>query len=213
HELRTPLAIVRSHLDLVVNDLSPGIPEKPMGMLKTAAESLVRLERLIADILDGAAADDARALPKGQEVDLARVLKDLHADTLPGAARRGITLRLDIEEPLPTVSGDAERIERILANLLDHSMRSVGKIDPAVFLSAALEEDRVVVKIADRGSAIGALRAAHLFDGVESPRGPGELSLAVARRLTEEMGAQLSAAANEDGNLKIVKWAVWRKPE
>jgi signal transduction histidine kinase len=213
HELRTPLAIVRSHLDLVVNDLSPGIPEKSMGMLKTAAESLVRLERLIADILDGAVADDARALPKGQEVDMVRVLKDLYADSLPGATRRGIALSLDIHEPLPTVSGDAERIERILANLLDHSLRSVGKIDPAVFLSAALEEDRVVVRIADRGSNIGPLRAAHLFDGVESARGPGELSLAMARRLAEEMGAQISATANEDGNQKTVKWAVWRKAD
>src|SRR5664279_3553612 len=44
HELRTPLAIVQSYLEVVLTDLAAEVPERPTQLLKTASEGLSRLE-------------------------------------------------------------------------------------------------------------------------------------------------------------------------
>ena len=60
HELRTPLAIVQSYLEVVLTDLAAEVPERPTQLLRTASDGLSRLERLIADVLDAAVTGRAR---------------------------------------------------------------------------------------------------------------------------------------------------------
>ena len=207
HELRTPLAIVQSYLEVVLTDLSAEVPERPTQLLKTAADGLSRLERLIADVLDAAVTGRARATVHLSEVDLGEVVRGLSGALSASAFKRGLRLRVDVPKGLPHVSGDREKIERLVTNLVDHSLRTTPRSDEPVLLSASREGDRTMIRIVDRGPTLSSERTAHLFDDVGSARSGGEFGLSVARRLADAMRVELTAYPDADGsNVKCVAW-------
>ena len=207
HELRTPLAIVQSYLEVVLTDLSAEVPERPTQLLKTAADGLSRLERLIADVLDAAVTGRARATVHLSEVDLGEVVRGLSGALSASAFKRGLRLRVDAPKGLPRVSGDREKIERLVTNLVDHSLRTTPRSDEPVLLSASREGGRTVIRIVDRGPTLSSERTAHLFDDVGSARSGGEFGLFVARRLADAMRVELTAYPDVDGsNVKCVAW-------
>ena len=207
HELRTPLAIVQSYLEVVLTDLAAEVPERPTQLLKTASEGLSRLERLIADVLDAAITGRARATLRLADVDLAEVVRGLSGALSAAAFKRGLRLQVDVPKGLPRVSGDREKIERLLTNLVDHSLRSTPRSDEPVLLVASREGERTVIRIVDKGPTISLERAAHLFDDVGSARSGGEFGLSVARRLADAMRVDLTAYPERDGsNVKCVAW-------
>jgi signal transduction histidine kinase len=206
HELRTPLAIVQSHLEVVLSDLADQVPEQPAALLRNAAEGLRRLERLIADLLDAAIAGRSRAPAGLTDIDLSAILAALHAELSTAAIRRGCALRVDIPADLPPIRGDRERVERLLFNLVDHSLRASPKGE-TVSVQASLRDVRVYVKVSDRGPTLAPGRAEELFDDIGAARGSAEFGLAVARRLADAMGAELGARTEADGtNAKVVAW-------
>jgi PAS domain S-box-containing protein len=214
HELRTPLAIVQSYLEVVLTDLAAEIPERPTQLLKTAADGLSRLERLIADVLDAAVTGRARATVHLSEVDLGEVVRGLSAALSASAFKRGRRLRVDVPKGLPRVSGDREKIERLVTNLVDHSLRTAPRSDEPVLLAASQEGGRVVIRIVDHGPTLSSERAAHLFDDVGSTRSGGEFGLSVARRLADAMRVELTAFAGTDGsNVKSLAWPAAPEPE
>jgi PAS domain S-box-containing protein len=207
HEMRTPLAIVQSYLEVVLTDLAAEVPERPTQLLKTASDGLMRLERLIADVLDAAVTGRARATVQLSEVDLGEVVRGLSGALSASAFKRGLRLRVDVPKGLPRVSGDREKIERLVTNLVDHSLRTTPRSDEPVLLSASREVDRTVIRIVDRGPTLSAERTAHLFDDVGSARSGGEFGLSVARRLADAMRVELTAYPDADGsNVKCVAW-------
>lgn len=209
HELRTPLAIVQSYLEVVLTDLAAEVPERPTQLLRTASDGLSRLERLIADVLDAAVTGRARATLRLADVDLAEVVRGLSGALSAAAFKRGLRLQVDVPKGLPRVSGDREKIERLLTNLVDHSLRTTPRSDEPVLLVASREGDRTVIRIVDKGPTISAERAAHLFDDVGSARSGGEFGLSVARRLADAMRVALTAYPERDGsNVKCVAWPV-----
>ena len=207
HELRTPLAIVQSYLEVVLTDLAAEVPERPTQLLKTAADGIARLERLIADVLDAAVTGRARATVSFSEVDLGEVLRGLSGALSASAFKRGLRLRVDVPKGLPRVNADREKIERLVTNLVDHSLRTTPRSDEPVLLSASRDGDRTVIRIVDRGPTLSAERTAHLFDDVGSARSGGEFGLSVARRLADAMRVELAAYPDPDGsNVKCVTW-------
>lgn len=206
HELRTPLAIAQSYLEVVLTDLADDLPERPAQLLKTAAEGLTRLERLIADVLDAAVSGRARSTLRLAELDLGEVVRGLAPSLSAAAFKRGVRLSVEVPKGLPKVAGDREKVERLLANLVDHSVRRSPR-DSEVRVLVAAAGAHAVVKVVDRSPTLSSERSLHLFDDVGSGRGGGEFGLAVARRLADAMDAELTAAADPDGsNVKCVAW-------
>jgi PAS domain S-box-containing protein len=211
HELRTPLAIVQSHLEVVLSDLADGIPEQPAALLASAAESLRRLERLIADVLDAAVAARARPSAALEEVPLPDVLEEVRVDLSVAARRRGCTLAIDVPPGLTPVRGDRDRVERLLFNLIDHSIRASPKGE-AVVVAAEEGDGRVLIRVLDGGPAFPPGRADKLSDDIGAAKGSAEFGLAVARRLADAVGAELRTGTDPGGAAaKIVSWPAGRR--
>ncbi len=206
HELRTPLAIAESHLEVVLSDLADGIPEHPVSLVRKAAESVRRLERLIADVLDVATAGRPRTSLSGGDVDLSEVLRNLEPGLRDDAVRRGCRLAVDAPPGLPSIRADRDRVERLLVNLVEHSLRA-SPPGGTVTVAAVRPSGRVEVKILDSGPPVPPARAQELFHDAGSARGSEEFALAVARRLADAMGAELWARTEPDGqNATVVAW-------
>jgi signal transduction histidine kinase len=206
HELRTPLAILRTHLDVVLNDLSSEVGAKPLSLLKTAAESLDRFERLVADVVDGAVVDGSRDVTRSVELDPAAAVRNVVGARQSDAERRGLTLVADIGDGIPRVSGDRERVERILSNLVEHALKCAGRKEPEVRVTARKENGSVVLEVSDRGAPLGE-RVDRLFTDVDPGQGGG-IPLVVAHAVAASMGAQLTAASSAEGNVRRLAWPV-----
>ncbi len=207
HELRTPLAIAQSYLEVVLSDLAEDLPDRPAQLLRTASESLIRLERLIADVLDAAVTGRARSTLRLAELDIGEVLRGLAPALSAAAFKKGVRLTVEVPKGLPKVAGDREKVERLVTNLVDHSIRRSPRGDSEVRLVAAAGDGRALVKVVDRAPTLPSGKTEHLFDDVGSARSGGEFGLSVARRLADAMDAELTAYAEPDGaNVKCVAW-------
>jgi signal transduction histidine kinase len=193
----------------VLSDLAEDLPDRPTQLLKTASESLTRLERLISDVLDAAVSGRARSTLRLSDLDLVEVLRGLAPALSAAAFKRGLRLSVEIPKGLPKIAGDREKVERLVTNLVDHSLKRVPRGGADVKLVASSSDGRAIVKVVDLGPALSVEKAAHLFDDVGSARGTGEFGLSVARRLADAMDATLTAYAEADGsNVKSVAWTI-----
>ncbi|WP_405832572.1 sensor histidine kinase [Streptomyces sp. NBC_01176] len=114
HELRTPVASVRGHAELALLHPGPVPPEVTRALERISAES-ARMGEMVDDLLLLARLDAGRPLER-LPVDLTHLVLDSVTDARAAGPGHRWTLELP-EEPV-TVTGDAHRLQQVLANLL-----------------------------------------------------------------------------------------------
>lgn len=115
HELRTPLALLRTEVDLALARPRPA--EELADALRSVLDETVRLTALAEDLLLLAAADEGRLVVARDPVDLRAVAEDVAARF--GAAPYSVT----VAGGATAVPGDRDRLERVVANLVDNAIR------------------------------------------------------------------------------------------
>jgi two-component system OmpR family sensor kinase len=114
HELRTPVAVVRSHAEYARRAGGPLPPEVETSLQRIEAESQ-RMGHLVDDLLQLARLDSGR-LPAHDEVDVTRIVLDAVTDAR--AAGPDHRWQLDLPEEPVTVLGDEHGLLQVLTNLL-----------------------------------------------------------------------------------------------
>lgn len=117
HELRTPVASVRGHAELALLHPGPLPPEITRALQRIAAES-TRMGAMVDDLLLLARLDAGRPLERAP-VDLTRLVLDALTDAR--ATGSGHRWELDLPKDPVTVTGDAHRLQQVLANLLSNA--------------------------------------------------------------------------------------------
>lgn len=171
HELRTPLAAIRGYTELVRSgregDQLSEISQQAMDRI--ASESL-RMSELVNDLLLLARLDAGREL-EDELVDLAPVLIESVADAQIAGPDHTFELDLsavfgadeDLDEQLPLVRGDEQRLRQVLANLLANArLHTPGGTHVWVKLLRAGGDYRIVV--ADNGPGISPQLRGKLFE-------------------------------------------------
>ncbi|WP_018658101.1 DUF4118 domain-containing protein [Actinomadura flavalba] len=201
HDLRTPLASAKAAVDSLAGTGVAWTAAERAELLDTAAVSLARLDRLVADLLDlsrlRAGALGVHAVPVAVEEAMPRVLDELgsHGD---------VTVRLPAD--LPDVAADPALLERVLANLVGNARRFSPPGRP-VLVTAGAVRDRVEIRVADRGRGVPEQERDRIFQPFQrlDDRHPGVgLGLAVARGLTEAMDGTLTPEDTPGGGLTMV---------
>ena len=121
HELRTPLTSLRGYADTLLDGALED-REHREGFVRVIRDQAVRLEALVADLLSLSELERPGATLRPEPFDLREAAERMVMAQQPQAASAG--LRLDIEPgpPLP-VTADRQRIEQVLANLLDNGLK------------------------------------------------------------------------------------------
>ncbi|MFI5981306.1 sensor histidine kinase [Streptomyces sp. NPDC051555] len=190
HELRNPLAAVRSRLEVALEE-----PDRES--VAAALADTERLQRIAADLLLLARLD-GRPAPRTEPVDLALLAAE-------DAARRRaprVRLRVAAGAPVPAV-GDPARLERALANLVDNALRHART---EVVVRAYARGGWNVLEVADDGPGIPAADRDRVFERfvrLDPDRGRASggtgLGLAIAREIARSHGGEVNAAAPADG--------------
>ncbi|MFC5175569.1 ATP-binding protein [Nocardioides taihuensis] len=199
HDLRTPLATLRTAVDGLVGDRGLD-DEDRAALVEAVGSSAEQLERLIDNLLDLSRLQTGLLHPVFRERSLDEVLPLAVAGQPPGA------VTLEVEESTPLVHTDAGLLERVVANLVSNAVRaSAGK--PVRVLAHVLP-GTVDIMVVDRGPGVPPEERGRMFEPFQrlSDRSAGGLGLglAVARGLTEALGGTLSAEDTPGGGLTMV---------
>ncbi|MFC7494346.1 MULTISPECIES: DUF4118 domain-containing protein [unclassified Nocardioides] len=198
HDLRTPLATMRTAVDgLVSGALEPADQKELVAAVESSTD---QLERLIDNLLDLSRIESGLLHPVLHERSLEEVLPLAVAGHAPGA------VALEVDESLPMVRTDAGLLERVVANLVGNAVRVSGGAPVRVL--AHVLPDVVEVLVVDRGPGVPPEQRERMFEPFQrlddtSTGGLG-LGLAVARGLTAALGGTLSAEDTPGGGLTMV---------
>jgi signal transduction histidine kinase len=191
HELRNPLHTI-SMAAGILKDLVP-VPEMGQKSIASIQRATARMSRMIQDLLDvsviqaGVLAIDPRPLDVGGVVE--EVVEGFEAE----AAERGLGVEVEIEEGLPRVRADRDRLYQALANLVSNALK-VTTQGGAVIGARLLDERNVALSVRDTGPGIPEDQLDRLFEpywrGQSTYKGAG-LGLAITRGIVEAHGGRI----------------------
>ncbi|WP_255946025.1 sensor histidine kinase [Streptomyces odontomachi] len=202
HDLRTPLSSAKVAVDSLRSPDVDWSPEDRDELIATAAESLDRLDRLIANLLDM-----SRLQAGALGVSLAPVTaQEAVASALTDVAPEQVEVRTP--GGLPDLIADAVLLERVLANLIANAVRHTPAGTP-VLVTASAHADHLELRVIDRGPGIPRGDWDRVFEpfqrlGDRSHRTGVGLGLALARGLTEAMGGSLAPEETPGGGITMV---------
>ena len=202
HELKTPLAMILTPLELLLQTEDAAFSPAQRATLQMMFRSGLKLLRIIGDLLDLSKLEESKLRLRISEQDLVGYLRSLVAQIQPLAQRKRITLSLSSEVERRPVHCDPERIERVFINLLSNAV----KFTPdGGNVSVRVEEQpgAVLVTVEDDGCGFPRDQAERLFErffqvdmaGTRSFGGTG-IGLALARELVELHGGKIWAEPN-----------------
>ena len=205
HELRTPLAIQRTAMEL---GLAADADTEQQGTIEQALSQNVHLTRLVDNLSLLARANSGTMTLERAPVDLARVASETAGGVAILAEERGV--RLCVEAPEETrVLGDAGRLRQVLLILLDNALTYTPD-GGGITVRVARAGGQARLEVRDSGPGIAPADLPHLFerfyraDKARHSGGTG-LGLAIGRWIAEAHGGHIMAAnASEGGALFTV---------
>jgi two-component system, OmpR family, sensor kinase len=199
HELRTPLTA----LSLQVDELAaaPTASER-QAAIDSLRAGVARAARLVEQLLALAREERGGQRPK-QPVALGALAREVVAELLPLADRRGIDVGVDCSEEL-TVAGEPDSLHVLLRNLVDNAIRHTpegSRVD--VVVERGTRPGRVLLCVTDNGPGIPPAERERVFDRFHRPAGSrtsgSGLGLALVQSIARHHGAEVSLGDPPDG--------------
>jgi len=205
HELKTPLANLRTEIELAL-EREPDV-EAYQRLLASGAEEVSRMTHIVDNLLLLAQLDSKQAILRRDPVDLGEVARQAAADMEILGETRGVKVRAALLAPGVSVSGDDVALRRVLMNLLENGVK-YGREGSEVKVSVWKEGASARVEIADSGVGIPAESLPHLFDRFYRvdrgrSRSPADgvgghgLGLSITRSLVEAHGGTITVTSRE----------------
>ncbi|GAB1818757.1 DUF4118 domain-containing protein [Herbidospora sp. RD11066] len=204
HDLRTPLASAKAAVESLRNTEIAWSADDRAELLATADESLVKLDRLVANLLDmsrlQAGVLGVTLVPVGLEEIVPRAVDDL--------GPLGDRVETYISFDLPEIVADAALLERVLVNLISNAVR-YSPPGAKVLVSASMHDDRMEIRVIDRGPGIPPDAHERVFQPFQrlgdrdNHTGVG-LGLALSKGLTEAMNGTLTPEETPGGGLTMI---------
>ena len=204
HELRTPLTHIKGYLELLITESMGEITEEQRHALQISQQSTNKLETLIEDLIMVSLASRGELSVKQEPVDICR-LASLTVKMYAGQAQaRGVSLHILLDEDVPLVQGDSQKIAWALNQLVDNAVKFTPS-NGRVMVSVKREsENLVIVSVTDTGIGIPAARIEDIFepfhqlDSSATRRYGGTgLGLSLVRQIIEAHGSMLEVQSLE----------------
>jgi two-component system sensor histidine kinase MprB len=199
HELRTPLTSLRTNIDLLAADQHTGMldPEDRAAIFEDVSAQLAEFTSLIGDLVQLARDETVTASP--EPIDF----RDVVNAALERVRRRGPGLTFDVELNPFYVIGEADTLERAVANLLDNAVKWS---PPGGTIRVQLEGDRL--RVADQGPGIRDEDLPYVFDrffrSEASRNTPGTgLGLSIVAQTVARHGGWVRAARSAQGGAEF----------
>jgi two-component system, OmpR family, sensor histidine kinase BaeS len=206
HELRTPLTVLRGEIEALIDGITP---LKPSAIL-SLKEEVQQLSALVDD-LHLIAMSDLKALPcYFEDFDIVQLLSKITERFSPRARQFGLELKFEAFSPITKlVHWDAKRIEQLVSNLLENSLRYT---DAPGYVTLSLEstDAYVLIDVNDSLPAVAATDLTLIFeplyraDNARTRTGSGSgLGLTICSAIVAAHRGSIDAAKSNLGGLAI----------
>jgi len=196
HDLRTPLASIRvmveSLVDGVVDD-----QETADRYLRNTLSEVEYLGQLVDDLFEIAQLDAGMLQLHIEDASVHDLISDTLESMSAQAAAEDVSLQGDVRGEIPPVIMDIRRVQRVLYNLVQNSIRHTPP-DGTIFISATDTGDEVTLEVSDTGEGVAAQDRDRLFDRtyrVDPSRsrssGGAGLGLSIAKGIVEAHGGRI----------------------
>ncbi|MBV8163699.1 MAG: HAMP domain-containing histidine kinase [Candidatus Eremiobacteraeota bacterium] len=167
HDLRTPLAVIRTETSVALADCG-SLPEEYCERIQIIDEQAQRMQRLIDQLITLSHLDADSALDR-EPTDLRAVVNGVLRDLQPLAAARRMELNLGRAESA-VVMGDELKLSQLVGNLVDNAIKH-GKEATAIDVSVWQQRDTAFVAVRDAGDGIAAGDFERIFQRYQSSNG------------------------------------------
>jgi signal transduction histidine kinase len=211
-ELRTPMSSIVGYVDLLLGESVGILGALQRQFLQRVKANADRLGTLLEDFIRVTAMDTGQLALQPENVDMIEVIDDAITATRMQFREKGITLKMDIPDSLPSVHGDRDALQQIVIQLLSNAYLA-SPTDGEVSLCAKLEKgyrvrdrnnpnekptDVIFFSVRDLGGGIPAEEQNRVFSRLyraDNPliQGLGDtgVGLSIARALTEVHGGRI----------------------
>jgi len=188
HELRSPLAVIKESINLVLEELLGGVTPEQKSVLDTAKSNIDRLNRLINNVLDFQKIESGKMVINLREYDFNKTVLSASKDMNILAQEKGLGFTVNIDESMPIVRFDNDKIAQVLINLLSNAIKFTEK--GSIEVSTEREDNMLHVIVRDTGLGIHAEEMPKLFQtfeqldgGLGKKRGGTGLGLAISKEI------------------------------
>lgn len=147
HELRTPLAIMQTKLELFAAE-HKNMEGDTAELVRSQAEQLDRLSRLVHTLLE---MSNLSSAPRSDRIELAALVEEIITDLTPLASQNDITMEQDCDNVV--ITGSDALIYRLVFNLIENAVK-YNRRGGSVSVSVHKENSDVVVRVSDTGCGI-----------------------------------------------------------
>lgn len=197
HELRTPVTILQSNLEAMLDGVLATSPEE-IASLRDEAELL---SRLIADLRLLSLAEAGQLKLEKRPVPVNHLVQRVIDGFRMQVAEQKVTILAEVKDPLPLITIDGDRMSMVLRNLISNALRYTSE-NGKIVLSATQEDREILLEVTDTGIGIAPADLPFIFDRFyradksrsRSSGGSG-IGLAIVKQLVEAHGGSVSASS------------------
>lgn len=158
HDLRTPLTILRGYTE----GLSEGSIENGKELYDLLHQEVVHIQHLVEDLRTLSLADAGELALDRRVIDPKALLERAGLAHVVAARQKGITLRVEAPDTLPSVSVDVERMTQVLDNLVTNALQFTSEGE--IVLGGSSYDGSVSLHVSDTGSGINPEEISFIFD-------------------------------------------------
>jgi signal transduction histidine kinase len=210
HEVGTPLNLISGHVQLL--QMNSPKDSKEAVRLQTISAQIERIEKIVREMLDRTRFGTTEHKP----LNLNEILRTIFDAVEPTLEEAHIQLIKNLDENLPDISGDAERLQQVFFNLFKNSLDAMpdgGKIE----VSTSFEKNKVTVAFADTGIGMSEDVRSRIFQPLfttkERRRGTG-LGLVVVKQIIQDHDGEIKVESESDkGTTFYLAFNAQKSPE
>ncbi|MGW1795985.1 ATP-binding protein [Streptomyces sp. NPDC001984] len=214
HELRSPLTSVKGFTATLLAKWERFTDDQKRLMLETVDADANRVTRLIAELLDISRIDSGRLEVRRQPVDMGAAV-GRHIQAYVAAGQLADRFLLRIEQPLPALWADPDKVDQVLSNLLENAVRhGEGTVTIEVTPAASPRETEnadstddtaTSVTVSDEGSGIPEESMNRVFTRFwrGSKRGGTGLGLYIVKGIVEAHGGTITVGRAPGGGAEF----------
>ncbi|MFF3513797.1 ATP-binding protein [Streptomyces sp. NPDC002573] len=211
HELRSPLTSVKGFTATLLAKWERFTDDQKRLMLETVDADANRVTRLIAELLDISRIDSGRLEVRRQPVDMGAAV-GRHIQAYVAAGQPADRFLLRIEQPLPELWADPDKIDQVLSNLIENAVRHgegtvTIDVTPAVSRREGEDEQNTAtsVTVSDEGPGIPEESMNRVFTRFwrGSKRGGTGLGLYIVKGIVEAHGGTITVGRARGGGAEF----------
>lgn len=186
--IRNPLNALQLHIDNLEDEITEVHIENSLKRLKRIRNTIGELDSLLCEVLR------LVDLPKPQitSVNINALLREVETFARPESSKKGLTVKVALEENMPEIQADPIQIKQAILNVLLNAIEN-SPTKGSVTLVTEAKNDHILIKVQDKGQGISPAHRDRIFEPFFSTKeGGGGLGLPLALEIIRTHRGQIS---------------------